>query len=92
MEHWKSVIPKKILDVHYEDLIAEQETQSRRLVAFCGLDWDDACLDFHTADRQVRTASRWQVRQPVYASSIGRWKNYRHQLEPLRVAICDGTR
>ncbi|MES1924103.1 sulfotransferase [Salinisphaera sp. T31B1] len=87
MAHWQSVLPLPILTVDYETLVAEPETQSRRLIDFIGLDWDDRCLAFHETERAVRTASVWQVRQPVYASSVARWQAYAGQLEPLRRAL-----
>jgi len=83
MEHWKSLFPGKILDLHYENMIENQESESRRLVEYCGLEWEDRCLQFHKTRRSVKTASFMQVRQPIYKSSIGRWKKYRHQLAPL---------
>ena len=81
--HWKRVLPLPILEVGYEDLVADLEGQSRRLIAFLGLDWDPACLSFHTTGREVWTASHWQVRQPVYASSVGKWRRYERHLGPL---------
>ena len=84
MDHWRSVLPMPIHDVVYEELIADQETVSRRMVDFIGLDWDDACLNFHENDRAVNTASVWQVRQPVYKSSAGRWRHYEDHLDPLK--------
>lgn len=85
MDHWSQVIPPEaLLEVRYEDLVADLEGQARRLVAHCGLEWDDACLRFHLADRPVRTASAGQVRRPIYASSIGRWRLYEPFLGPLK--------
>ena len=84
MAHWQAVASMLILDIDYEALIAEQESESRRLVEFCGLAWDDACLAFHESERPVRTASSWQVRQPIYKSSAGRWRNYEPHLAPAR--------
>jgi tetratricopeptide (TPR) repeat protein len=83
MEHWRKVLPIPILEVQYETLVANLESESRRLIDFLGLDWDPACLAFHDTERTVMTASHWQVRQPLYASSVGRWRHYRHHLEPL---------
>jgi hypothetical protein len=83
MEHWRKVLPVPILEVQYETLVANLESESRRLIDFLGLDWDPACLAFHDTERTVMTASHWQVRQPLYASSVGRWRHYRHHLEPL---------
>jgi hypothetical protein len=72
MTHWHEVLPGRILDVKYEDLVAEQEDELRRMVTFCGLDWEARCLDFHKTSRNVRTRSNAQVRQPIYRSSIER--------------------
>lgn len=83
MEHWREVLPLSILDVWYEDLVTDQEAESRRLLAHVGLDWNAACLDFHRSRRSVRTASNVQVGQRMYTSSIGRWRNYEPWLEPL---------
>jgi hypothetical protein len=84
MAHWREVLPTKILEVRYEDLVENQERVSRELIEFCGLEWDDRCLDFHRNDRAVKTASMFQVRQPMYASSVGRWESYERHLEPLK--------
>lgn len=95
MRHWHSVLPPGvILDVRYEDLIADVETWARRIVAHCGLPWDEACLNFQSVDRAVRTASVVQVRQPIYRSSIGRWRpdaeTLRPLLEGLGMEMCSG--
>ncbi len=87
MEHWHDVLPGRILDVRYEDMIEDQETRSRELVTFCGLGWESACLDFHKTRRNVRTRSNAQVRQPIYRSSMGRWKTYEAELRPLIAAL-----
>jgi tetratricopeptide (TPR) repeat protein len=88
MGHWRDVLPEGIMiDVQYETLVTDFEPQARRIVAHCGLDWDDACLAFHRTQRPVRTASMVQVRQPIYQSSIGRWRPYRSWLEPLLAAL-----
>jgi tetratricopeptide (TPR) repeat protein len=81
--HWLKVLPIPILQIQYETLVENLETQSRRLIEFLGLEWDPACLSFHNTERIVRTASHWQVRQPLYASSVGRWRHYRRHLGPL---------
>ena len=83
IEHWREYLPIVMMDVSYEQLVVEQERVSRDLVEFCGLGWDDACLRFFEKDGQVSTASRLQVRQGVYSSSVGKWRNYREQLRPL---------
>jgi len=84
MEHWKRVLPIEILDLPYEGLVDDTEGQARRLLAHCGLPWDDACLAFYNTERGVRTPSRWQVRQPIYRGSVERWRNYTEELAPLR--------
>jgi len=83
MQHWKSVLEIPILDIHYEGLVENQETISRKMIEFCDLDWDDACLQFHKSDRLIWTASYDQVRQPMYKKSVARWKNYEKHIEPL---------
>jgi tetratricopeptide (TPR) repeat protein len=84
MAHWRRVLPEgAMLEIDYEALVADLETQARRLVAHCGLDWSDACLAFHATRRAVRTASAAQVRRPVYQSAVGRWRIYEPQLAPL---------
>ncbi len=83
MEHWKGLYPGRILEVDYESMIEQQEDQSRRLIAFCGLEWEEACLQFHNTRRTVKTASFLQVRQPIYKSSRGRWMKYRNHIGPL---------
>ena len=87
MRHWHAVLPGRILDVRYETLVAEQERVSRHLVESIGLEWDARCLDFHRTERVVHTASHVQVRQPMYASSVARWRRYERELEPLRRAL-----
>lgn len=79
--------PNDILEVGYEELVADFETQARRIVAFCGLEWDPACLEFWRVQRPVTTASVVQVRQPLYTRSVGRWKRYERELQPLLVAL-----
>ena len=83
MEHWTSVLPGRVLELDYEALVRDPEAQARRLVAHCGLDWDERCLEFHTNARAVRTASLGQVRQPISRGSVGRWQRYAAQLGPL---------
>jgi tetratricopeptide (TPR) repeat protein len=84
MAHWRRVLPGPYLEIRYEDLVANQEARSRELIDFCGLEWDPACLDFHESRRDVRTASNWQVRQPLYTGSVRRWQHYEKYLDPLR--------
>ena len=76
MAHWRAALPISIHEVQYEALLADPEGTSRALVAYCGLEWDPTCLQFHKTERTVQTPSRWQVRQPLYQSSIGRWRRY----------------
>jgi tetratricopeptide (TPR) repeat protein len=84
MTHWRRVLPPgRILDVDYEDVVADLEGAARRIVAHCGLAWDPRCLDFHRTERAVRTASAVQVRQPLYKSSVERWRKYEAFLGPL---------
>jgi hypothetical protein len=87
MQHWRNVLPLPIHDVVYEELVADQERVSRELVRFCGLDWDDRCLSFHETERAVQTASKVQVRKPIYASSVQRWKKFERHLQPLVEAL-----
>jgi hypothetical protein len=84
MSHWRQVLPPgRILEVRYEDVVADLEGQARRIVGHCGLAWDKNCLSFHQTERPVFTASAVQVRQPIYRSSIGRWRRYESSIEPL---------
>ena len=87
MNHWRAVLPASIHEVDYEEAVTDLEGVARRLVAACGMEWEPACLDFHRTRRPVRTASLIQVRQPVYRSSIGRWKNYEAELAGLFAAL-----
>ena len=75
------------MEVQYEDIVADMETQARRLIDWCGLEWDEACLEFHKNERSIRTASVTQVRQPIYTSSVERWRNYEQFLGPLLEAL-----
>ena len=88
MEHWRRVLPAgRILDVRYEDVVADLEGEARRIIAYCGLPWDDRCLSFHATDRPVRTASATQVRQPIYAARSAAGGSTRHGLGPLLAAL-----
>ena len=84
MDHWDTVLPGKILRVRYEDVVADLETQVRRLLEHCGLPFEEACLNFHENDRAVRTASSEQVRQPIFKSGVDQWENFSGHLDPLR--------
>ena len=79
MRHWHEVLPGQVLEMRYEELIRDQELQTRRLLDYCGLQWEEACLRFHETERPVRTASSEQVRQPLYSSSVNHWRNFRGQ-------------
>ncbi len=87
MDHWRAVLPETILDVRYEDVVEDLETMARRLIDFCGLPWDDACLSFHETERPVHTASVARVRKPIYKSSLGRWRRYERHLGDLVEAL-----
>ena len=87
MTHWRNVLPLKIFDVPYEELIVNQEAITRALVDHCKLPWNDACLDHAQTSRLVGSASNWQVRQPLYRSSLARWKNYERHLGELREGL-----
>ncbi|HXQ51901.1 MAG TPA: sulfotransferase [Stellaceae bacterium] len=88
MAHWRDVLPDgAMIDVRYEDVVGDLEGQARRIVAHCGLAWDDACLAFHRSERPVNTASVAQVRQPIYSSSVGRAQGLEDQLRPLIEAL-----
>ncbi|MDH3694955.1 MAG: sulfotransferase, partial [Gammaproteobacteria bacterium] len=83
MNHWSSELPLQMFHVQYEALVEQQETVSRQLIQFCDLEWDECCLQFHRHSREVKTASFWQVRQPMYQSSVERWRRCQKFLSPL---------
>jgi tetratricopeptide (TPR) repeat protein len=83
MNHWRQVVPVRWLDVSYEDTVADLETTARRLVEWCDLEWEPACLAFHQGRRTVRSASLAQVRRPLYKHAVARWKNYERELAPM---------
>jgi tetratricopeptide (TPR) repeat protein len=88
MAHWHAVLPPgRILDVRYEDVVGDIETQARRIIGHCGLDWDERCLAFQKHTRPIRTASLAQVRQPLYATAVGRARAYDDDLGPLKAAL-----
>jgi tetratricopeptide (TPR) repeat protein len=89
MNHWRKVLPINIFELQYEDIVHQQEQVSRRLLEFCRLEWDPTCLDFYENDRPVFTSSNWQVRQPIYTTSCGRWQNYEQFLNPLKELLAD---
>ena len=84
MQHWHSILPGRIFDLSYEELVGDTDRQVRGLLEHSELGWEDACLQFYESDREVRTPSRWQVRQPIYSSSVERWRNYESHLQPLQ--------
>ncbi|PPJ43359.1 MULTISPECIES: tetratricopeptide repeat-containing sulfotransferase family protein [unclassified Pseudoxanthomonas] len=83
MRHWQNSVPLPILELTYEDLARDPEPWARTIIDFAGLPWDPACLEFHQNERGVQTPSRWQVKQPIYTRSIGRWRHYEAYLGPL---------
>lgn len=87
MDHWDDVMPGKILRVQYEDVVADTETQVRRILEYLGLPFEEACLEFHKTKRSVRTASSEQVRQPIFKSGLEQWKNFDPWLDPLKDAL-----
>ena len=87
MDHWRAVLGDRMFHIAYEDLVAEPEKHMRALLDFAGLPWQDACLDFHKTERQIRTASAQQVRRPLYRTAVQRWKKYEKHLGPLLDAL-----
>ncbi len=87
MEHWRTTLPGVIYSVSYESLVADQVTETRKLLAYCGLEWQDACVDFHRNPAATTTASASQVRRPIYDSSVAQWRHYATQLAPLSDAL-----
>jgi hypothetical protein len=87
MAHWDKELPGRILRVQYEDVVADLEGQVRRILDYCGLPFEQACLDFYKTKRAVRTPSSEQVRQPIYTSATDQWQNFEPFLEPLKRAL-----
>ena len=87
MAHWDAVLPGHVLRVNHEDVVADLETQVHRILDYCGLEFESACLEFHKTERTVRTPSAEQVRQPIYTSGLEQWKNFEHYLAPLKEAL-----
>ncbi|MFL2495184.1 MAG: tetratricopeptide repeat-containing sulfotransferase family protein [Porticoccaceae bacterium] len=87
MDHWDEVLPGKVLRVQYEEVVADLETQVRRILDYCGLDFEESCVSFYETDRAVRTPSSEQVRQPIYKSGVEQWKNFEGNLDPLKQAL-----
>jgi len=92
MEHWNKVVPGYVLDVQYENVVADLETQVRRILDFCGLPFEEDCLRFHETERAVKTASSEQVRRPIYSSSVNLWRNYEDHLETLVHILTPGLK
>lgn len=91
MAHWKSLFKDEIYDVSYEDVVNHQEDETRKLLSACDLDWDDTCLDFYKAETIVNSASKWQVRRPIYKTSIKKWEKYESHIQALRDNLDDKT-
>jgi hypothetical protein len=81
MKYWKEVLPGKVLDVHYEETVDDLERQVRSILDFCGLSFEQNCMDFHQTERAVKTASSEQVRQPIYTGALGTWRHYEKYLD-----------
>jgi hypothetical protein len=90
MRHWQKTLPLATLTVTYETLVESLEAESRRIIDFLGLAWEPAVLDFHRTNRAVATSSKWQVRQPLYTRSVGRWRHYRDHLGELEAVLVQG--
>jgi hypothetical protein len=88
-QYWHQNLGDRYCEVWYEAVIEDVEGQARRLLDFCGLPWDSACLDFHSSQQPVATASSVQVRQPIYNSSIGRWRKYQGELTELQRLLAE---
>ena len=87
MRHWDEALPGRILRVQHEDVLDDLEGQVRRMLAYCGLPFEGACLDFHKTDRSVRTASSEEVRQPINKSGVDQWRRFEPYLDPLKTAL-----
>lgn len=87
MDHWDKVLPGKVLRVQYEDVVADLDTQVRRILDYCGLEFEESCISFYETDRSIRTPSSEQVRQPIYQSGVEQWKNFEIYLNPLKKSL-----
>ena len=87
MDYYRDEVGMPMLEVSYEEMVADTERLAREIIGYCTLDWDEQCLRYYESDRVVRTASYDQVNQPIYTRSIGRWKHYQRHLEPLKNAL-----
>jgi hypothetical protein len=84
MDHWRKVLPSdRFIEIRYEDLVQDTERVAKRMVEFCGLAWDPACLRHEANSNPIRTPSAWQARQPIFSGSIGRWRHYSRWLPEL---------
>ncbi len=90
MRHWENVLPLRVLEMQYEELVYDSSTQIRRMIEFCGLSWDERCLRFHEGRQSIQTPSADQVRKDIYTSSVGKWRDYETHLEPLLKCLEDG--
>src|SRR5476651_2552919 len=89
MQHWDQALPGRVLRVFHEDVVDDLEGAVRRILDFCGLEFQPGCVDFHKTRRSVRTASSEQVRQPIYRDSLLQWKQFEPWLDPLKAALGD---
>jgi hypothetical protein len=89
MRHWEAVLPGRLLRVQYEDVVADLEGNVRRILDYCGLEFEPSCIEFYRTERSVRTASSEQVRQPIYREALDQWRHYEPWLGPLREALGD---
>jgi hypothetical protein len=87
MDHWDRVLPGKVLCVQYEEIVADTESQVRRMLDYCGLSFEENCMRFHQTERPVRTASSEQVRQPIYSGALEHWRKYEKYLDELKVSL-----
>jgi hypothetical protein len=87
MDHWDRVLPDRILRVNYENVVGDLETEVRRILDYCELPFENACVEFHRTERSIRTPSAEQVRQPIYKSGLSQWQNFEPWLDPLTAAL-----
>ena len=87
MGHWDKVFPEKVLRVQYEDVVEDLDGQVRRILDYCGLEFEENCISFYRTDRSVRTPSSEQVRQPIYQSGVEQWKSFESNLDSLKSAL-----
>jgi hypothetical protein len=87
MQHWEAILPGALYHVSYEDLIANQRVETRKLLDYCGLEWEETCVEFHQNPAASTTASASQVRRPIYNSSVSQWRNYEPHLSELRIEL-----